>query len=122
MSKVIYRTERGLNQSVQLSLVLPVLLLAVLGTIQGALWMHASVVAHRAAFAGSDIARTLSGTDHDAHLAVQRILSNQGINSEVDIHRSPTEVTVEVTAYVHSIIGTDALEVTATSSAPRERQ
>lgn len=112
--------ERGVNQSVPLALVTPVLLLAVLGILQAGLWLHADTVATRAAQAAVDVGRSAHAADNDGVAVVDRIAAAGGLTAvRTSIRRSPERVTVVVRADAPWVLV--PLQVEATASAPRER-
>lgn len=114
------RDERGVNQSVPLALVTPVLLFAVLGIIQAGLWMHATTVATRAAQAGADAARSVHGSDGQAIGVATRIARSNGLAAiEASAYRDARQVTVVVRADAPLVLVPVSVE--ARASAPRER-
>lgn len=114
------RDERGVNQSVPLALVTPLVLFTVLGIIQAGLWMHATTVATRAAQAGADAARSVHGGDVQAQGVATRIARSNGLASvEASTHRDARQVTVVVSADAPLVLVPVTVE--ARASAPRER-
>lgn len=114
------RNQRGVNQSVSLALVTPLVLLAILGVVQAGLWMHANTVATRAAQAGADAARSLQGTDRGAIEVATRIAHGNGLDSvQVRARQGPEQVSVVVRAAAPLVLV--PLTVEATATAPRER-
>jgi TadE-like protein len=114
--------ERGLSDSVQHSLVFPVLMLATLGVIQAGIWIHGHSVAARAAAAGVDIARGSHG-EAIAAQAESRKLADAGGLHDITIHvrRDATSAEVVVSGRAPLMLDLGLAQITERASAPLER-
>lgn len=79
------RDARGMSGSVQLALLVPVLLLAVLGSIQAGLWMYGRTVASHAAIAAAEEAALLGATEADARALGLEIAGGGGL-TDLEVH------------------------------------
>lgn len=110
-----------MSESVQWSLLLPVVLLAVLGLIQTGLWLHARDIAAAAALAGAE-AEALADAPHGTGLQVaERVALASGLR-EVRVRTSggPHEVRVEVSGRADGFLPLGQLTVRAEAVQPRE--
>lgn len=120
------RDERG-SVSLELSVVFPVVLLLIFGTIQGALYYHARNVALAAAQEGVVDARVENGSAGAGVARAQDFLTDAGgssvlLNASVSSNRSATEVTITVRGAVPSVLpGVSGLTLTQSASGPLER-
>jgi len=111
--------ERGLSESVQLSVVFPLL---TLGIIQGGLWLHGRNVAHRAATAAVDVARGSYGSPAEARELAMSLATAGGLrNVAVDVSAGSTEVRVVVRASAPVMLDLGLGGLQETAAAPRER-
>ncbi|QLQ14410.1 MAG: pilus assembly protein [Micropruina sp.] len=94
-------TERGVSESVQWSLLVPVLVALVLGLIQTGIWLHGRSVASDAALAtAQEVAWARSG-DAEAARVGQRVAHAGGMDTvSVTVHRGSGAVQVEVAGSV----------------------
>lgn len=116
------RNERGLSESVQFAVVLPLLMLVTLGIIQAGLLLHGRNVVHRAATAASDIASGTYGTETEARGLAESLARAGGLRDvSVDLVRSPTEVRVSVSADAPTLLDIGSGRLRETATAPRER-
>lgn len=114
--------ERGLSQSVQLSVVFPLLMLLTLGIIQGGMWLHGRNVAHRAAAAAVDVARGSYGNPAEARELAMSLAAAGGLRDvTVDVSVGGTEVRVVVRASAPAMLDLGLGELNETAAAPRER-
>lgn len=114
--------ERGLSESVQLSVVFPLLMLLTLGIIQGGLWLHGRNVAHRAATAAVDVARGTYGSPAEARELAMSLAAAGGLrNVTVDVSAGGTQVLVVVRASAPVMLDLGLGGLTETAAAPRER-
>lgn len=114
--------ERGLSESVQLSVVFPLLMMLTLGIIQGGLWLHGRNVAHRAATAAVDVARGTYGSQAEAQDLAMRLATAGGLrNVTVAISVGATEVQVAVQASAPVMLDLGLGRLNETAAAPRER-
>ncbi|MGJ3508409.1 TadE/TadG family type IV pilus assembly protein [Enemella sp. A6] len=92
------RDERGLNESLQWALVLPLVLLVVLGVLQTALWLHARQAAQDAAAAAAEAEAVLHPPPEAGEHAALEITRIAGLR-DVDVHvdRGAELITVTVT-------------------------
>jgi Flp pilus assembly protein TadG len=116
------RDERGLSESVQWTVLWPLLMLLTLGIIQAGIFMHGRNVAQRAATAAVDAARGSYGSAADAEHLGESIASSGGLrNISVRVERTGTTATADVSAYPPMIFDLDLGRITETAVAPLER-
>ena len=116
------RTARGLTNSVQFAIAMPVLMMLSLGIIQGGVWLHGRNVAAEAANAAADIARGYNADDGQARQAANRIADVGGLHGvEVRVERSARVVEVTLSAEAPLIFDIGLGRITETAIAPRER-
>ena len=116
------RDERGLSESVQWTVLWPLLMLLTLGIIQSGIFMHGRNVAQRAATAAVDAARGSYGSAADAEHLGESIASSGGLrNISVRVERTGTTATADVSAYPPMIFDLDLGRITQTAVAPLER-
>ena len=98
-------SERGVSESTQWALLIPVLMLVVLGTIQAGIWLHGRTVAAQAAGAAAEQVAWARGSDGDAAAMGRRIAAAGGLQgAQVSIGRSAGSVRVTVTARAALIV------------------
>lgn len=97
------RDQRGLSESVQWAVLMPLLLLMVLGISHAGIWLHGRTVATQAALAGAE-AQSLAGASAGVAERVAGTVATDGGLREVAVssHRSGDEVVVDVRARVDS--------------------
>lgn len=122
MSGPIFPAERGLSESVQYALIVPVLMLSTLGIIQAGVWIHGRHVVEQAAQAAADAARGAdstagAGVDVGQHLATVGGLTDVTIG----VDRGPRQVSVSVTATVPMFFDLGLATITERAQAPVER-
>jgi len=115
-------SERGVSESTQWALLIPVLMLAVLGTIQAGIWLYGRTVAAQAAGAAAEQIAWSRGSDGDAAALGRRIAGAGGLQSaQVRIDRSAGSVRVTVTARAALIIDLGLAAITEHAVMPLER-
>lgn len=114
--------ERGLSDSIQWSVLFPLVLLLILGTVQAGVWLHGRNVVASAALAAAE-AQAVAGPGQDAAVRVAHSLSDpDGITLEsVDVGGDADLVTVRVVAHVPLFLDLGMSRVEATASQPREQ-
>lgn len=116
------RGERGLSQSVQYALIIPVLMLSTLGIIQAGIWVHGRNVAERAADAAADAARGADSAAGAGVSAARQIAAAGGLTQVgVSVSRGPQQVDVTVTGTIPMFFDLGMGSVTERASAPVER-
>jgi Flp pilus assembly protein TadG len=114
--------ERGLSESVQHAVILPVLMLATLGIIQAGIWVHGHTVAARAATAAADVARGTRGTPTDARQLATRLAGAGGLSAvTVGIQRSAGTVEVTVSGRAPLMLDLGLGRISERATAPIER-
>ena len=92
-------SERGVSESTQWALLIPVVLLVVLGTIQAGIWLFSRTVAGQAAGAAAEQVAWSRGSDGDAAAMARRIAGSGGLaGAQVQIERTAGNVRVTVSA------------------------
>lgn len=117
------RDERGLSDSLQWAIATPLIMLCVLGTIQGGLLLHGRSTVRQAAAAGAEVeAVSLAGLE-GASATAQRVAQAGGLTAvSVEVRRSPAAVEVVVVARVPVFFDLGQGEVRGHASMPRERE
>ena len=113
--------ERGLAESTQWAVVVPVLLALVLGLVQVGIWLHGRSVAGQAAAAAAD--RFAGSDDSAAAEAVARGVAERGGLAEVAVRASAAGELVTVTVSGRMPVFFDVGQSWVSESAvlPRER-
>lgn len=115
------RGARGLTNSVQFAIAMPVLMILSLGIIQGGVWLHGRHVAAEAANAAADIARGYRADDRSARQAAVRIADIGGLHGvRVGIERTGTTVEATLSARAPLIFDIGLGRISETATAPRE--
>jgi hypothetical protein len=116
------RTARGLSNSIQFAVVMPLLMLISLGIIQAGVWLHGRNVAAEAANAAADLARTYGGDHGEAERSARRIAAVGGLEDvEVDIDPDGRIVRVRLSARAPMIFAIGLGRIASTATAPMER-
>ena len=116
------RDERGLSESVQWALLWPLLMLLTLGIIQAGIFLHGRNVAQRAATAAVDAARASYGSAAYAEQLGATIAGSGGLRSiSVQVQRTGSTVTADVSAYPPMIFDLELGRIDETAAAPLER-
>lgn len=114
--------DRGMSESLQWAVLLPTIMLAVLGTIQAAVWLHGHNVARQAASAAAQAeSAALAGSGSGARSAEQIAAAGGLTGVRVDVQRSVTTVRVDVTGQVALPIDLGLGRISQTATAPLER-
>lgn len=121
--RVLCRGERG-SASVELVLVFPLVLLAVLLLAQVSLWAHARQLAQAAASQALTATRVRDATAVDGQRAARQVLAQLGPgplhNPRVTVTRGAQRATVDITGQAPSITGLLPLPVRAHAEGPTE--
>lgn len=113
--------ERGLSESVSWALLVPVIMLCVLGLIQGAIWANGRTVATNAALAGAEAQSLFGAGSSDGEWTARDVAVKGGLNNVVvDVAVAAGLVTVSVNGNVESFFGPDVLSVNGRASRPIE--
>lgn len=114
------RDQRGLSDSVQWALLIPLILTILLGILQAGIWLHAGSVVANAALAGAE-AQSLAGSGAGEAERVARSMTDRaGLGSvRVTVDRTPTTVRVAVSGRVQLLLTAEA-SVSARASRPLE--
>ncbi len=115
-------SERGVSESTQWAILIPVLMLVVLGTIQAGIWLHGRTVAAQAAGAAAEQVAWARGSNGDAAAIGRRIAEAGGLQeAQVRVDRSVDSVRVTVTARAAMIIDLGLGAVSEHAVMPLER-
>ncbi len=115
------RTDRGLSDSVQWTLLASTAVLLVIGAVQLAILLHTRSVVANAALAAAEARALLGASSQAADDAAQVVASQSGLSSiTVASSVAPTLVTVTVTSPVPALVGLGPHQVSATATVPRE--
>lgn len=115
------RDERGLSESIQWAVLLPLVLLAVLGAVHAGVVLHGRTVAANAALAGAET-DALSGAAGGAGDRVAREVAEGGglLDVTTTTSRTASVVRIEVRGRVDSFLPGGATTVTSTAEQPVE--
>lgn len=106
------RDERGVNESLQWALVVPVVLLVVLGLLQTAVWLHARQAAREAAVAAAEAEAVLQPQPRAGERAALEITRIAGLREvDVAVQHGPDLITVTVTGRPPLIIDIGPIRV-----------
>ena len=116
------RTQRGMSDSVQWAVLLPLLLFTILGLIQGGLWLHGRTVASNAAIAAAEEAALLDGSAVDGGALGERVAAQGGLSDvRVTVVQSASEAVATVTGRMPTFYDLGQTRVQERSTRPRER-
>lgn len=116
------RDERGVSDSLQWAILLPVVLLTILGMIQVGLWAHGRTVAANAAVAAAERAALYGGDTAAARAAASRIADHGGlIGVDIGVTQTPAEVRVRVRGRMPTFFDLGQTRVDEQATRPRER-
>lgn len=115
------RDERGLSESVQWAMLMPLLMFLLLGAIQvGMMWHGRNTVRH-AATAAAEAESIHHARPGSGHRSATRVAGAGGVSDlTVSVARSSERVEVEVTASIPVVIDLGMARVTERASAPVE--
>lgn len=115
------RRERGLTQSVQWALLTPVVVLAVLGTIQAAIIYQAQEVARQAAAAGAEAESWYGAQTGSGAAVAERVADGGGLkNTQVRVKRRGGLAVVTVSGRADVFLDLGQGRVTRTATFPLE--
>lgn len=115
--------ERG-TASVQSAVIIPLLFVIFFTIVQGAMIYHAGNIAHAAAAAACNEARTYQSTDTEGYAAGYETAHQSGSSLEgtdITITRTSTTVTATVTGQAPLLIPGLSLDISRTVSGPVEK-
>jgi Flp pilus assembly protein TadG len=116
------RSERGLSESLQWTLLAPVFALCLLALIEGVLWLNARTVVTEAAFAAAEAQAAYGTRGEVAAPVASRVAQAGGLrNPQVAVSNDSTWVRVSVSAQSVGFVGWFPTTVTATATRPKER-
>jgi Flp pilus assembly protein TadG len=122
----VVRGDRG-SATLEITVLFPVVLLLILGVVQGALYYHARDVALAAAADGLTAARSRAGSAQEGRRAAVAFLGRAGGKdvlpaAQVSAVRTVAEATVTVTGRAMSLLpGLPGWSISQTASGPVER-
>lgn len=115
------RTDRGLSESVQWTLLATTTVLFVIAAVQTAIVLHTRSVVANAALAAAEARALLDAPGDSAVEAARSVASQSGLTSiSVTSSLEPTLVTVTVISPVPVLVGLGPRQVSATATVPRE--
>lgn len=117
-----HRDERGVSESVQWSLVIPLVLVVLVAAVQGALWLRARQAAQHAAAAAAEVEAghgATAGSGRDAALRLTDRAQLRDVSVRVD--GDAREVRVWVTGRSVQLLPLFDTAVSEWAAAPRER-
>ena len=113
--------ERGITDSMQWAILLPVILLTVFGILQVGLWAHGRTVASNAAITAAERAALFEGAGSDARAAALRVAEHGGlIGVEVSLSEGAGEVTARVQGRMPTFFDLGQTRVSEQATRPRE--
>ncbi|RCK70450.1 pilus assembly protein [Desertihabitans brevis] len=118
------RGERGVSESVQWALVVPVLLTTLLAVIQLGVWVHGRNTVRHAAVAGAEAAAVAdsSASRSRAEQAAGEVTRAGGLHSvQVRVRSTDGRVEVTTTAQVDLVVDLGLGRVSGTANVPREQ-
>ena len=111
-----------MSESVQWTLLTPLVLTIVLGIIQLGLWGHGRIVALNAAGAGAEKAALITATRPQAEEAALAIARHGGLTDiDIQIDANGTEVVARVTGRVAGLIDLGITSITAQVTRAKEQ-
>lgn len=116
------RGERGMSESVQWAVLTPLILLTVLGLIQGGLWLYGRTVAQHAAVAAAEEAALVTAIAGQPEAMAERVASAGGLRDvSTGITSGAAEVTATVSGRMPTFVDLGQTQVTEQATRPRER-
>lgn len=117
------RGDRGTSESLQWTIATPLIMLCVLGTIQGGVLLHGRSTVRQAAAAAAEVEAVSQPGVTRASATAQRVAQAGGLTAvSVRVNRSPTTVDVVVLATVPIFFDIGQGQVSGRASMPRERE
>lgn len=118
--------ERGVSESVAWAILTPLVLMVVLGIVQGAIWAHGRTVASNAAVAAAEAASLLAGAGTErraAAVAAGDAIARSGGLADVSVRLQPggDAVTAVVTARTVTFFDLGQSRISARATRPLER-
>ena len=117
------RPERG-STTVEITVLLPVVMLLLMSVVQAGIYFHTRAVATTAARKAVTAARIEDGTGGDGQLVAEQFLDQNGaalLSQAVNVTRSDSTATATVSGDVASVLFGFPFSVTVTVDAPVER-
>lgn len=116
------RSERGVSESVQWTLILPALLLCVLGLIQAGIIIYAHLVTQEAANATAVAQALYHASPGEGEAAARKIAATGRLSDvKVSVTTRGTTVQARVSGRAPVLFNLGPTEVTAEATAPKER-
>lgn len=116
------RDQRGFSDSIQWTILMPMVLLVIFGIIQVGLWAHGRTVAGNAAAAAAEEASLLHATSGAGAELGRRVAARGGLERlEVSVTVGATEVTATVSGRMPTFFDAGQTHVTQQVTRPRER-
>lgn len=113
--------ERGLVESTQLSLLIPLLLLSIFAVVQTSLWFAGRATAQAAAMTGAEQGAILGRGTADAEQAASQVADRGGLSSVVvQVSQTATVIEVTVSARVPTVLPGDWSVVSASAHRVKE--
>ncbi len=116
------RDERGGSNAIAAVLLVPVVMLAILGTLQAGVWFHGRQTALRAAQSAAEAERVLQPAAGAGQQAAAAVGQQGGLeDTTVSVSRGATTVTVVLSARVPMFFDIGVRRFTEQVTMPRER-
>lgn len=116
------RPQRGMSESVQWAVLMPLVLSVVLGLIQGGLWLHGRTVATNAAVAAAEQAALLEASPGEARALGERVAAQGGLaDVGVQVSQTATTSSATVTGRMPTFVDLGQTRVRHQATRPRER-
>ncbi|MEL4504766.1 TadE/TadG family type IV pilus assembly protein [Luteococcus sp. H138] len=113
--------ERGLSESVQWAVLMPLVLLAILGLIQSGIWLHGRSAAANAALAGAEAQALHHAAGGTGERVAREVAEGAGLlDVRVAVAAGPQEVSVEVTGRVDTFFVIGTTQVRSRAVMPQE--
>ena len=114
--------QRGLSESAQWALLIPVVLMCLFGIIQYSVCTHARTVTQTAAVAAAEHAAFLSAQPSQAQEIAHQIMSQAHLSDiSITVDYSPTEVKVHISAELNALIPRQWRHIDASAVRHKER-
>lgn len=120
-SPELVRCQRGLVESTQWALLIPVLLGVVFTLVQAGIWLSGRSTVQQAAMAGAEHAALVGGDSANAGQVANRLAVSAGLRAiNVQINDDGQAVSVTVTAQVVAVLPGELTAVSATAHRIKE--